>query len=189
MISGLLASVSFLALILYPVLIFFGLKYFNLKIVGLAASILLALRLGFFKGRSLLSFYVLIALGLSLAFNLIGLFFDWDTLYKFYPIIINFSLLTAFAHSLFGAQTIVEQLARMRNPELSIQAVEYTRRVTWIWICFFAVNGSLAAYTAVFSPVEVWTFYNGFLSYLLVGLLFFGEKIFRTIYLKTKSPS
>jgi uncharacterized membrane protein len=184
MIPWFLAILSLISLILYPILIFLGLKFFNIKIVGVGASILLASRLGFFKGQSLLGFYVLIALIISLILNLLGVLFQLNTLYKFYPIIINFSLLTAFAHSLRGPQSIVEQFARIQKSKLSDQEIRYTRNVTKIWIIFFGVNGSIATYTAIFRTTEEWAFYNGFFSYILCGLLFCGEKIFRSYYLR-----
>jgi uncharacterized membrane protein len=37
------------------------------------------------------------------------------------------------------------------------------------------LNGAIALYTALFASMAQWSFYNGFLAYLLMGVLFAGE--------------
>jgi len=73
-------------------------------------------------------------------------------------------------------------LARDRQPDFPPAAVAYTRRVTQIWCGFFAVNGVIALYTALFASLQQWTFYNGFLAYLLMGFLFAGEYCARCFF-------
>ena len=43
----------------------------------------------------------------------------------------------------------------------------------------FLLNGLLALITAVIGNVELWSLYNGFIAYLLMGLLFAGEFLVR----------
>jgi uncharacterized membrane protein len=40
----------------------------------------------------------------------------------------------------------------------------------------------VAAYTALFSTLAVWAWYNGLISYLLIATLLAGERIFRSFY-------
>jgi uncharacterized membrane protein len=57
--------------------------------------------------------------------------------------------------------------------------VRYTFRITQIWCAFFLINGTLAAYTALFTSRAAWALYNGLIAYLLMGALFAGEWLYR----------
>lgn len=99
---------------------------------------------------------------------------------RYYPVLVNAALLLVFAMSLKRPPTIVERIARLREPDLPPAAVAYTRRVTILWTAFFVLNGGAALYTAAFAPLETWAWYNGFVAYLLIGGLFLGELAVRT---------
>lgn len=94
---------------------------------------------------------------------------------KLYPVLVNATLLGAFGYSLIVPPSAVERMARLREPNLPPQAIAYTRRVTQVWCGFFAVNGAVALYTALYASSAQWSFYNGFVAYILIGLLFAGE--------------
>jgi uncharacterized membrane protein len=98
---------------------------------------------------------------------------------KLYPVLVNAALLAAFGHSLVVSPSMVERLARLREPSLPPAAVAYTRRVTQAWCVFFAANGAVALGTALYATEAVWSLYNGVVSYLLMGLLFGGEYLLR----------
>lgn len=98
---------------------------------------------------------------------------------RYYPVLVNAALLLVFGASLKRPPTIVERIARLREPDLPPAAVAYTRRVTIAWTVFFVLNGSAALYTAAFASLETWAWYNGFVAYLLIGALFLGELIAR----------
>ena len=98
---------------------------------------------------------------------------------KLYPVLVNAAMLGVFGYSLMVPPSMVERLARLREPELPPPAIGYTRRVTQVWCVFFAVNGTIAAVTALRASPAVWLFYNGLIAYLLMGLLFAGEYIVR----------
>jgi uncharacterized membrane protein len=94
---------------------------------------------------------------------------------RFYPVLVNGAFLGVFAYSLFSPPSTVERLARLHEPNLPPVVIGYTRRVTQVWCVFFTVNGAIALYTALFASMAQWSFYNGFLAYLLMGILFAGE--------------
>jgi len=98
---------------------------------------------------------------------------------KFYPVMMNLGFLVLFASSLFSPVSFVERLARIREPDLPPQAVIYTRKVTWVWSGFFLVNGTIAAFTALWATDAVWMLYNGMIAYILMGTLAAGEWLFR----------
>jgi uncharacterized membrane protein len=96
-----------------------------------------------------------------------------------YPVFMNALMFALFAASLLRPPSAIERLARLRHPDLPPEGVLYTRRVTQVWCGFFIANGSVAAWTAFAASKEIWMLYNGLISYLLMGVLFAGEWLFR----------
>lgn len=96
-----------------------------------------------------------------------------------YPIAVNTVMLCLFFSSLLHGQTFIERLARLQEPDLPPAGVRYTRHVTQAWCGFFIANGSLAAWTALYADLAVWTLYNGLISYLLMALMFGAEWLVR----------
>jgi uncharacterized membrane protein len=103
---------------------------------------------------------------------------------KLYPVLVNGALLGLFAYSLVVPPSMVERWARLRESDLSARTISYTRRVTQVWCVFFAVNGAAALITALWASPAVWTLYNGFIAYLLMGLLFAGEYCVRWRFMR-----
>jgi uncharacterized membrane protein len=109
---------------------------------------------------------------------LLSLFALWGNHFlalKLYPVLVNAAMLSVFTYSLFVPPSMVEQFACRREPDLAPQSVSYTRRVTQVWCVFFALNGAIALVTALWASAATWSLYNGFIAYLLMGLLFAGE--------------
>jgi uncharacterized membrane protein len=98
---------------------------------------------------------------------------------RLYPVLVNAALLSVFTSSLITPPSIIERLARIREPNLPICAINYTRRVTQVWCIFFAANGTIALITALWSSPAVWILYNGIIAYLIMGFLFAGEHVVR----------
>ncbi|WP_137174327.1 hypothetical protein [Massilia sp. HP4] len=98
---------------------------------------------------------------------------------KLYPVLVNAAMLAAFGATLVSGPSMIERLARLREPALPPAAVRYTRRVTQAWCLFFIVNGAIALGTALFASEAVWSLYNGVIAYLLMGAMFGGEYLLR----------
>lgn len=98
---------------------------------------------------------------------------------RWYPVLVNASLLGLFGVTLWHPPSMAERLARLREPDLPPHAVTYTRQVTVAWCGFFLVNGGLAALTAAWGSDRTWALYNGGLAYALVGLFAGGEYLVR----------
>lgn len=98
-----------------------------------------------------------------------------------YPVAVNASLFVVFTGSLFFGRPIVESFARLahKNEELPEKAISYTRKVTYVWIVFFLLNGSVATLTALIADPKLWTLWNGCISYVLMGLLALIEYLVR----------
>jgi len=158
--------------LLYPVLIYIGLDVLDHQVLLLFVFTLLLLRWFISKkaavfnqveAKLILASAVLLVIVVLAKGQTFGL--------KFYPVLVNLAMLILFAGSFFSEQTIIERLARLKDKNLTDNAITYIRKVTICWCVFFILNGSIAFYTAVQASAEVWAFYNGFLSYVLMGLL------------------
>jgi len=98
---------------------------------------------------------------------------------KAYPIFVSAGFAIVFGHSLLFPPTIVERFARLRPIKVTPATLVYFRRVTLAWLVFCVANGSLSALTALIGDLRLWTLYNGFISYLLIGAMFAGEWLVR----------
>lgn len=172
--SALLNSLLALLTLCYPLAVYFGIQYFQPRWLALSLALVLILRLlklklACFRWIILISlFYLLLAFWSNQIISL-----------RFYPVIVNLAMLLGFSYSLLYPPSLIERLARLTQPQLPSKAIGYTRRVTQVWCGFFCLNGSLALYSALYSSFEIWTLYNGCLAYVLMGLLFAGEYLYR----------
>jgi uncharacterized membrane protein len=105
---------------------------------------------------------------------------------KLYPVVMNLFLLGSFAITLFRPPSMIFRFAVLAKKSLmddpkrpSIET--YCRTVTIVWCAFFIFNACLSLITAIWTSDFVWTLYNGLISYILIGLLFFGEIGIRAI--------
>lgn len=124
-----------------------------------------------------------LALAGSLALALSGS----DAALRAYPVMINALLLAAFGMSLVQGPPVVERLARLRHPDLPREGIHYTRRVTQIWCGFFLTNGLTAAALGMWGSWLAWTWYNGAVSYVLMGALLVGEWLLRPSHAKAQA--
>ena len=97
---------------------------------------------------------------------------------KYYPPICNTVIFLTFFISLFTPETIIQKFERMCVDKLEKPALDYTRNVTYVWCVFTFLNLSISVWT-IFLSDRIWMIYNGFVSYLLVGMLFGVEYIVR----------
>lgn len=120
-------------------------------------------------------------LGVASALALVALE-DQRLAARLYPVFMNVAMLLAFGYSLWRPPSMIEQFARLVEPDLPPSGVRYTRSVTRIWACFFMLNGAIAFWTALYASWNVWTVYNGFISYLAIGGLIVGEWLVRPFF-------
>jgi len=106
---------------------------------------------------------------------------QWDPrALLFVPVLVNLALLYAFGRTLRRGPTIVEQLARLREPALSPAQVRHCRTTTAVWCAFFAVNALVCSALAWAAPLWLWTLYTGVIAYALMALLFAAEWLVRS---------
>lgn len=102
---------------------------------------------------------------------------------KYYPVIVNFVLFCIFFGSTFSEETVIQKMAKLMEPNIKPKALEYTRRLTYLWSIFMLAN-FLISLATVFMSEKVWAIYNGFLSYMLVGGFFIIEYMVRINFKK-----
>ena len=172
--------------VLYPILVFCGLRFWGLSPRKL--SILLLLLAAFhlisasrkkqsgavsrLKEGCFVAF--LLACGVA-AFAL-----DNAVVLKFYPVLVNVGMLFFFGATLFRKPSFVFRLATFADKRILQTAdrssVErYCDRVTLAWCIFFILNGSVALWTVLWADEKIWSLYNGLISYILMGILFVAE--------------
>jgi uncharacterized membrane protein len=168
----------------YPLLVYVGIGRFGVgPIAGvLAVACLLRLLVLCFRGgaQPFTKQLVVVCVG-GMVLAGVSLVLESETAVLYYPVLVNAGLLAVFGASLVTPPSIVERLARLRDPELPPHAVAYTRRVTIAWTVFFAVNGGVALYTALWTPLATWALYNGFIAYFLIAAMFGAELLIRSI--------
>ncbi|WP_033069051.1 hypothetical protein [Thalassospira australica] len=159
--------------IAYPVVVYFGLSVVSPRVILVIAIAVVMLRaIMFFSAHkhgpgAIASVVALILILAGYASDILAL--------RFYPVIVSATLALIFTLSLFSAMPLIERFARIQTPDLDDYGVAYTRILTKIWIGFFFINGLIAFWTALYASIEVWTLYNGLISYVLIAVLFFGE--------------
>ncbi|MBD2810062.1 hypothetical protein ID853_04000 [Xenorhabdus sp. Vera] len=121
--------------------------------------------------------WILSITGIILGFA--SLFLRNHQLLMYYPVVVNVVLLTLFSGSLRYGPPIIERVARFKEPDLPPEGIIYTRKVTYIWSLFFIFNGSVAFGTCLYNDMNLWTLWNGMVSYLLIGSLIAIEWLIR----------
>ena len=122
---------------------------------------------------------LIFAAAIAVALIAVTSLFDPDLAMRLYPVFMTATILAVFAASLFKPPSMIERFARIMEPDLPEDGVRYTYRVTQIWCVFFVLNIAIALWTVFYASLETWALYNGFISYVLMGMLLGGEFLFR----------
>jgi uncharacterized membrane protein/3-hydroxymyristoyl/3-hydroxydecanoyl-(acyl carrier protein) dehydratase len=161
--------------ILYPFIVYFGMDHVSTPMFGMILGALWLVRAPALMrqpgGRWMLA--------ITLVYCAVLAFGGEGHLLRWYPSLICALLFAAFALSLKFGPPMIERIARVAEPDLPPVAVAYTRKVTWVWVGFFVVNGTVSGLLAAWGPLSWWTFYNGILAYSVMGALFVGEWLMR----------
>lgn len=177
----LFGGVFILLTISYPIGVYFGLSYFAPRCISLVIMLVFVLRfilISYTTKFSIQNTVFLVAL-VGIGIGLLGAISNQDLIMKLYPVLINLLMFGVFFHSALYPPTVIERLARLKSPNLPNEAIKYTTKVTLVWCGFFIINGAIALWTAVFATAKSWAFYNGFLAYIFIGVLFVTEFTYR----------
>lgn len=173
----------FILVALYPVIVYFGLRWLPVSFFAVMLLLVLLVRsslLGPAEKRMLQPL-----LALHIAYSILTAVLGSQRLLLWYPALVNFSLCAVFAISLRQEQSILLRLVRARNMPVSVHGPLYLHRLTALWAVFFLLSGATAIMTAMIS-LEAWALYNGLIAYLLMATLMVGEWLFRGWYKRRK---
>lgn len=163
-----------IGLILYPFLVGYSLAHGQYVWVSSLLIVLGVLRL-FSRGNALL----LPLTGFAILCGSLSLILKDQAWLKMYPVFMSVGALIIFASTLMKPPSMIERFARLAEPNLPEAGVIWTRQVTVVWCVFFVLNALIALATVLFASMQTWVLYNGFISYMLMGLLLLGEFILR----------
>lgn len=175
-----LTTLSALLLLAYPLAVYYGLSRWGIGVIAGVFAVLFVLRIVAGNQTKLkeLKYIAWLSGAAGITLTLCAMLFRQHGWLTYYPVVVNLLLFGLFFSSLWQSQTLIERLARLQEPNLPASGVRYTRNVTKVWCGYFILNGSIALYTC-FLSLEIWTLYNGFISYLLTGSLFAIEWLVR----------
>lgn len=96
------------------------------------------------------------------------------------PILILLSLFVLFSQSLAAGKTpIISIYAKLLGDTLEEKHLRYNRSLTILWSAFFLFMAISSGLLAVFSSVDNWSLFTHVISYLLIGLFFIIEFMYR----------
>lgn len=175
------AALQGLLLLAYPALMYFALGFVSPRVLGLCTLALIAARMAIFARTRLVALARLFApVGLAFAAtSLLSLIWNDELWLRLAPALVNLALFAVFALSLARRETAIETIARAQVGELSAEEVTYCRRVTVVWSAFLAANSAACAAVALLGSREAWALYTGVVAYVLLGVVFASEYVYR----------
>lgn len=170
----------------YPFCIFFGLKFFGPRFLSLLFLAIILFHILSKKSSEFAKWKSYSIIILSLILLALTQIYNQALFIKLYPAFINLIFFGFFFATLFFPPSMIEIFARSYDKNLPDEAIPYTKNVTKIWCGFFVLNCAISLYTTFYCSLEIWAIYNGFISYILIGLLFASEYLYRTLVFRRK---
>jgi uncharacterized membrane protein len=164
--------------ILYPFLVGFCLSIGRFEWVSVLLIVLGGLKL-FSKGQHHLLFPLT---ALAILCGALSLILKDQAWLKLYPVLMSMGAFMIFAATLIKPPSMIERFARITEPDLPKEGIVWTKKVTVLWCGFFIINALISTCTMLMASTEIWVLYNGFISYVLMGILLLGEYILRKIH-------
>jgi len=120
--------------------------------------------------------FVVLAVGLALA-GIAG-----SVLLYAPPLLLNLALCAVFGGTLRnGREPMISIIARIERGELPADLVRYTRQLTWAWAAFFSIMAAISLVLAVWGSAWAWSLFTNFVNYILVGVFFTTEYLYRRV--------
>ena len=166
-------------LALYPFVVYFGIRVLPPTFFALLLAVIVILRgvIARPKERAM----VLPVTVLLFAYAIVAAIIGRTQALLYYPVLVNATLCIVFAWSLRTGDPLLLRIVRARGTPINDHAVRYLTRLTIVWATFFAMNALVALWTTT-ATLQIWTLYNGLISYVLVGTLGLFEWLYRIHY-------
>jgi uncharacterized membrane protein len=183
--------------VLYPLLVFCALVIFNLPIRYLSIGII-AFAIAYsvinsrhYKGRH--TAVLFISPAILCAIGAVSLFMgDSPLVLKLYPALADLAYITILTSSFFVsppfAYYFIEIFDRTIKDRIPAPRFErYCFKATLVWCVFFVLDGIIALLTVLYGTDIVWAVYNSGITYVIMGLIFFGEFVILKMIVKQHS--
>ena len=92
----------------------------------------------------------------------------------------NAGIFSVFALSLKKVPLVTQIARKMTKGNLDDDQLAYTRLATIAWAIFMFCN-TIASLITIFLPYEIWAIYNGFIAYILIGIMMAAEYTIRKV--------
>ena len=174
-----------LGMVFYPLIVHLLIKLDApwLAVAGLVATsaIYLSLLIGLQRRSGAHPAWLGLYLGLTVL-GVINLLTHTHYALFFPPVIINLAIGAIFALTLRPGRTpLVTQMMRFeyggKPPPAPLAA--YGRRLTFVWVGYFAGVALVSTILAVTAPLDVWSLFTNILNYLFAVLLLFAQFLYR----------
>ncbi len=90
--------------------------------------------------------------------------------FRAFPVVMTGLFLVLFAGSLAMRRSLIQIFAESWGDDVPPEGVIICRRMTKIWALFMLAH-FLVTFSTLFLSDRIWAFYNGFLAYILMGLM------------------
>jgi uncharacterized membrane protein len=162
--------------LLYPYLVYRGIESGKVWIAPAIFSAIFLKQAFTTQNIKIKIFKVLIAIGL-----LLGAYYLQTITAKVLPILIQLILMYFFGRTLLKNKgpSFIESFVRLEYPVFPPEISEYCRLLTIIWTAFFGINALVCVLLAIWGSDAWWALFNGVIIYIMMGLLFAGEYIYR----------
>ena len=105
-------------------------------------------------------------------------------------LVTNLFLMWFFAHTLkSGRKPLITSIAERIHGSLSVELQAYTRRVTWAWSLFFALQILASIIFYIFAPIRIWSLFITMLNAPLIILMFVVEYSYRVLRFRDHASS
>ncbi len=166
-------------LILYPLIVFFGLTYLGVRWTAFLLLVLVARRFAamVLSNRDTSRLVIIQALAMT---AIIGAAAAVGSVFALHiaPFAVSLTFIVLFASSL-RSTPIIERFARLQKPELPPEEIAYCRALTKLWVAVLAANSFLLLFAALFADETLWAILAGPVSYGLLGAVFTVEYPYR----------
>ena len=122
--------------------------------------------------------------GVAAAVTIVGLcvYFSESIQFIVYaPPLAAFAFMAYFFHRTLrpGSEPLITRVARMEHPDLPPDMARHARMLTWIWSLCFVLLFLVALALAPLLELDLWSRWVHALGYIVPGLLFLGEYVYR----------
>lgn len=184
MVRTIASLIGAVALVLYPLILWLGIRHGQLALASTIAAILvLPAALARIAGGTRTQFKSVRSLAwvplLTVTCLVISASLNAQDLAMMTPIAINGLLLVTFGSSLKWGPPLIERFARLQEEELSSAQVRWCRGWTFAWCAYFVFNIITLTLLIAFAPPTWWALYTSLIAYIIMGLLFAAERFGR----------